>query len=64
MYGGRGRVPMKITYGGVLDLIKFFRDYYENSGEGKDELLLAKIKEAENSALDYLKIRLNFDKIE
>ena len=27
VYGGRD--PMKITYGGVLDLIKFFREYYE-----------------------------------
>jgi len=64
MYGARGRVPMKITYGGVLDLIKFFREYYEKLGEAKDELLLEKIKEVVNSALDFLKIRLNFDKIE
>lgn len=66
MYGGRGRDPMKITYGGVLDLIKFFRDYYEEleKHKRKNKLLLEKIKETVNGAIDFLKKRLNFDKIE
>ena len=66
MSGGRGRLPMKITYGGVLDLIKFFKDYYEQleNRKRKNKLLMEKIKETVNGALDFLKNRLNFDKIE
>ena len=66
MYGGRGRVPMKITYEGVLDLIKIFKDYYEKleNRKRKNILLMEKIKETVNGALESLKKRLDFDKIE
>ena len=64
MYGARGRVPMKIKYGDLLEYIKFFRDYYEKLEEGTDELFMDKIKENVNGALDFLKERLDFDKIE
>ena len=64
MYGGRGRIPMKITYGEILDMINCFKNYYEKLGEGGDEFLLKKIKETVNGAIDSLKKRLDFDKIE
>ena len=61
MYGGRGRIPMKITYGEILDIIKYFKNYYEKS-EGEDPMLLIKIKDTVNGALDSLKKRLDLDK--
>ena len=66
MYGARGRDPMKIKYEGVLDLIKFFKGYYEEleKRNRKNKLLMEKIKEAVNGVLDFLKRRLDFDKIE
>ena len=64
MHGGRGRKPMKLTYEDILDMIKYFKSYYENLGEDKDKLLSKKIREAVNGSLDYLKKRLDFDKIE
>jgi hypothetical protein len=64
MYGGR--VPMKITYEGVLDLVKYFKAYYEKleKRNRKDKVLMEKIKDTVNGALDFLKKRLDFDKIE
>jgi hypothetical protein len=63
MYGGRGRIPMKITYGEILDIIKYFKNYYEKS-KGEDPMLLIKIKDTVNGALDSLKKRLDLDKID
>ncbi|MBR1880593.1 MAG: hypothetical protein IJ804_07595 [Prevotella sp.] len=63
MYGGRGRIPMKITYGEILDIIKYFKNCYEKS-KGEDPMLLIKIKDTVNGALDSLKKRLDLDKID
>ena len=63
LYGGRGRIPMKITYGEILDMIKYFKNYYEKS-KGLDPLLLTNIKDTVNGALDSLKKRLDLDKID
>lgn len=63
LYGGRGRIPMKITYGEILEMIKYFKNYYEKS-KGVDPLLLTKIKDTVNGAIDSLKKRLDLDKID
>lgn len=52
LYGGRGRDPMKIKYEDVLNMIKFFKNYYESLGEGDDVFLREKVKEIVNDALD------------
>ncbi len=64
MHGGRGREPMRLTYGDILDMIKYFKNYYKNLGENKEKLLLKKIKDTVNGSIDYLKKRLELDKIE
>ena len=64
MTGGRGREPMKLTYGDILGMIKFFKDFHKSSAGSKDKLLLAKIKETVNGSIDYLKKRLELDKID
>lgn len=61
--GGRGRHLMNLTYGDILDIILFFRNYYNNLGEDSDRLFLKEIQETVNGALDYLKKWLNLDKI-
>lgn len=61
--GGRGREPMKLTYGDILDTIKYFKNYYEKS-RGEDPMLLINIKDTVNGALDSLKKRLDLDKID
>ena len=63
LYGGRGRIPMKISYEEILDMIKYFKNYYEKS-KGEDLLFLNKIKDTVNGALDSLKKRLDLDKID
>lgn len=63
LYGGRGRTPMKNTYGELLDSISFFKNYYEKS-KGADTLLMIKIKDTVNGAIDSLKKRLDLDKID
>lgn len=66
MAGGRGRErePMKLTYGDIFGLIKFFKDFYKSSEGSKDILFLAKIQETVNGSIDYLKKRLELDKID
>ena len=64
VFGGRGRLPMKITYGDILDMIVFFKNYYKNLGEDKDDLFMKMIKETVNDAIDCLMKRNNLDKIE
>ena len=64
MTGGRGREPMKLTYGDILGMIKFFKDFHKSSAGSKDKLLLAKIQETVNGSIDYLKKRLELDKID
>ncbi len=63
-FGGRGRIVMDITYGDILDLIIYFRDFYRNLEKDGDRLFLNEIKETVNGALDGLKKRVNLDKIE
>lgn len=64
MTGGRGREPMKLTYGDILGMIKIFKDFHKSSARSKDKLLLAKIQETVNGSIDYLKKRLELDKID
>ena len=62
--GGRGRTVMRITYGDILDMIIFFKNFYRNLGEDNDSLFLNEIKETVNGAIDGLKKIVNLDKIE
>ncbi len=66
MAGGRGRdrEPMKLTYGDIFEMIKYFKHLYKSSEGSKDKLLLAKIQETVNGSIDYLKKRLELDKID
>lgn len=64
MHGGKGREPMRLTYGDVLGLIKYFKNFYKNLEKSKDKLLLTKIQETVNGSIDYLKNRLELEKIE
>ena len=66
MAGGRGkeREPMKLTYGDIFGMIKYFKSFYKSSEGSKDKLLLAIIKETVNGSIDYLKNRLELDKID
>lgn len=66
MSGGRGRdrEPMKLTYGDIFGLIKYFKNYYKSSEGSKEIFLLARIKETVNESIDYLKNRLELDKID
>lgn len=66
MAGGRGRErePMKLTYGDIFGMIKYFKNYYKELGENGDKLLLNKIQETVNGSIDYLKNRLELDKID
>ena len=66
MAGGRGRdrESMKLTYGDIFGLIKYFKNYYKELGENGDKLLLNKIQETVNGSIDYLKKRLELDKID
>ena len=66
MSGGRGkdREPMKLTYGDIFGMIEYFKKFYKSSEGSKDKLLLAKIQETVNGSIDYLKKRLELDKID
>ena len=64
MHGGRGREPMKLTYEDIFGLINYFKIFYKNLEKSKDIILLTKIQETVNGSLDYLKNRLELDKIE
>ena len=55
---------MKLTYGDIFGLIKYFKNYYKELGENGDKLLLNKIQETVNGSIDYLKKRLELDKID
>lgn len=66
MAGGRGigRESMKLTYGDIFSMIRYFKYLYKSSEGSKDKLFLAKIQETVNGSIDYLKNRLELDKID
>ena len=66
MTGGRGREreSLRLTYGDIFGMIKYFKDFYKSSGGSKDKLFLVKIQETVNGSIDYLKKRLELDKID
>lgn len=64
MTGGRGREPMKLTYEDIFYMIRYFKKYYKDLEKNSNRLFLKKIQETVNGSLDYLKKRLELDKIE
>lgn len=55
---------MKLTYEDIFYMIRYFKKYYKDLEKNSNRLFLKKIQETVNGSLDYLKKRLELDKIE